>query len=189
MPKSGKGKKASQEKRQAGDIGREDFESLLSFLREVHGALTKLLDHVDRKASKKVPTGKARVYTLAELSQQTGISLPTLQRYKQQHQERIPSVGTGRQQRYPESALPVFQAIKSEGISRRGRSAKNAPPKKAPTKAIAAAANRPAKPLGRPPRKRPSTPYSQLPVNLPTTPPAKRPQGRGARTAARRSRG
>ena len=59
--------------------------------------------------------------TLSEVSNRTGISMPTLQRYKKEYQSRIPSEGKGRKQRYPESALPVFEEIKKENIARRGR--------------------------------------------------------------------
>lgn len=69
--------------------------------------------------------GSQNVYTLTEVAEKTGISMPTLQRYKKNYQNRIPSVGKGRKQRYPEEALPVFEEIKQENIQRRGR-----PPKK-----------------------------------------------------------
>lgn len=69
--------------------------------------------------------GSDRLYTLTEVADKTGISMPTLQRYKKNYQDRIPSVGKGRRQRYPEEALPVFEEIKQENIQRRGR-----PPKK-----------------------------------------------------------
>ena len=59
--------------------------------------------------------------TLSEVSKRTGISMPTLQRYKKEYQRRIPSEGKGRKQRYPESALPVFEELKRESIARRGR--------------------------------------------------------------------
>ena len=49
--------------------------------------------------------------------------MPTLQRYKKDYQDRIPSVGKGRKQRYPEEALPVFEQIKKENIKRRGPAA------------------------------------------------------------------
>lgn len=63
--------------------------------------------------------------TLSEVSNRTGISMPTLQRYKKNYQNRIPSVGKGRKQRYPVESLSVFQEIKKENIAKRGR-----PPKK-----------------------------------------------------------
>jgi hypothetical protein len=73
------------------------------------------------------PQGK--LYTLSEISQKTGISMPTLQRYKKMYQDRIPAEGRGRKQRYPDSALPVFDQIRNENLGRRGRPRKdpNAP--------------------------------------------------------------
>jgi len=59
--------------------------------------------------------------TLSEVSNRTGISMPTLQRYKKNYQNRIPSVGKGRKQRYPEESLQVFKKIKEENIAKRGR--------------------------------------------------------------------
>ena len=52
--------------------------------------------------------------------------MPTLQRYKKIYQDRIPVGGQGRKQRYPESALPVFDEIKNENVGRRGRPRKDA---------------------------------------------------------------
>jgi hypothetical protein len=52
--------------------------------------------------------------------------MPTLQKYKKQHADRIPSVGEGRRQRYPVAALAVFQQLRDEGLSRRGRRPKSA---------------------------------------------------------------
>jgi helix-turn-helix protein len=70
--------------------------------------------------------GDERLYTLSEISQKTKISMPTLQRYKKLYQNRIPAVGSGRKQRYPESAIPVFNEIKGENVGRRGRPRKDA---------------------------------------------------------------
>ena len=67
-----------------------------------------------------------RYYTLSEISQRSGISMPTLQRYKKLYQNRIPSQGKGRKQRYPESALPVFDQLRNENAGRRGRPRKDA---------------------------------------------------------------
>jgi predicted DNA-binding transcriptional regulator AlpA len=98
--------------------------------------------------------GEEKLFTLSEISQKTGISMPTLQRYKKLYQDRLPSSGQGRKQRYPESALPVFDEIKNENVGRRGRPRKDASaprPEKAtaskrrpgrPAKATAAAAKR-----------------------------------------------
>src|SRR5436305_9581539 len=74
----------------------------------------------DREASDE------KLYTLSEISQKTKISMPTLQRYKKLYQNRIPAVGNGRKQRYPDSAIPVFNEIKGENIGRRGRPRKDA---------------------------------------------------------------
>ncbi|HTQ79569.1 MAG TPA: helix-turn-helix domain-containing protein [Thermoanaerobaculia bacterium] len=71
-------------------------------------------------------TGDEKLYTLSDISHKTGISMPTLQRYKKLYQGRIPSVGSGRKQRYPDSALPVFDEIRNENIGRRGRPRKDA---------------------------------------------------------------
>lgn len=59
--------------------------------------------------------------TLSEVGERTGISMPSLLRYKKEHQGRIPAVGKGRTQRYPVEALEVFEAIKRENLSKRGR--------------------------------------------------------------------
>ncbi|HSK76789.1 MAG TPA: helix-turn-helix domain-containing protein, partial [Thermoanaerobaculia bacterium] len=80
---------------------------------------------------------EGRLYTLSEISQRTGISMPTLQRYKKLYQDRLPSVGAGRKQRYPESALPVFDEIKNENAGKRGRPRKDG---SAPRPSAAAAA-------------------------------------------------
>lgn len=96
-------------------------------------------------------TQQGKLYTLSEISQKTGISMPTLQRYKKMYQDRIPAEGKGRKQRYPESALPVFDEIRNENLGRRGRPRKdpNAPRpaqstrgRKPAAKAAAAAAPR-----------------------------------------------
>lgn len=82
-----------------------------------------------------------KLLTLSEISQRTGISMPTLQRYKKTYQDRLPSVGIGRKQRYPERALPVFAELRSENAGRRGRPRKDA---------AAAAKRRPGRPARRP---------------------------------------
>jgi hypothetical protein len=61
------------------------------------------------------------LFTLTEVSEHTGISMPTLQRYKKSYQKRIPSKGKGRRQRYPREAFEVFEEIKQENIKKRGR--------------------------------------------------------------------
>ncbi len=71
-------------------------------------------------------TSDRKLYTLSEISQRTGISMPTLQRYKKMYQSRIPAEGKGRKQRYPEESLPVFAQLRDENASRRGRPRKDA---------------------------------------------------------------
>jgi predicted DNA-binding transcriptional regulator AlpA len=89
-----------------------------------------------------------KLFTLSEISQRSGISMPTLQRYKKTYQDRIPSVGTGRKQRYPEHALPVFAELRSENAGKRGRPRKNAAA--AAATAGAPAKRRPGRPGRRP---------------------------------------
>lgn len=71
-----------------------------------------------------------KLYTLTQVSQETDISMPTLQRYKKLYQDRIPSKGKGRSQRYPKEALDVFRELKKENIGRRGRPRKTESAKK-----------------------------------------------------------
>ena len=89
-----------------------------------------------------------RYYTLSEISQRTGISMPTLQRYKKMYQSRIPAQGKGRKQRYPEGALPVFEELRNENAGRRGRPRKDAAAP-APAKAAARGGRTAAKSAGR----------------------------------------
>jgi predicted DNA-binding transcriptional regulator AlpA len=125
------------------------------------------------------PQGK--LYTLSEISQKTGISMPTLQRYKKAYEGRIPAEGKGRKQRYPESSLPVFDQIRNENLGRRGRPRKdpNAPrpessAKRAGGRGRAAAAKAaPARKAGRPAGSK----RAAAPVVAPT-------RGRGGRKAA-----
>ena len=52
--------------------------------------------------------------------------MPTLQRYKKLYQDRIPSVGKGRNQRYPKAAIAVIRQLKAENVKKRGRPRTNA---------------------------------------------------------------
>ncbi len=98
-----------------------------------------------------------KLHTLSEISQKTGISMPTLQRYKKLYQSRIPSVGQGRRQRYPDSSLPVFNQIKQENAGKRGRPRKDAAAA-APAAAVAPAGSRR---RGRPPVKAAAEPAAR----------------------------
>jgi DNA-binding transcriptional MerR regulator len=62
-----------------------------------------------------------KLYSLAEVAAKTGISVASLRRYRAEYPERVPSVGEGRRQRFPEAALPAFRELKQEGMARRGR--------------------------------------------------------------------
>lgn len=78
------------------------------------------------KESASGAAGNQRNMTLTEVSKRTRISMPTLQKYKKRHSDRIPSVGKGRRQRYPEESLKVFLQLRDENMARRGRPRKNA---------------------------------------------------------------
>jgi excisionase family DNA binding protein len=67
-----------------------------------------------------------RLLTLTQVSKQIGLSMPTLQKYKKRYADRIPSVGKGRTQRYPQESLPVFEELRKENLGRRGRPRKSA---------------------------------------------------------------
>jgi hypothetical protein len=69
--------------------------------------------------------GDIRLYTLTEVAESINVSMPTAQRYKKSYQSRIPAVGLGRKQRYPREALKVFEQIKFENLSKRGRPSKD----------------------------------------------------------------
>lgn len=55
-----------------------------------------------------------RTYSLVEVAQKTGIPMPILLRYKRENPDRVPSHGSGSQQRFPEQAFDVFLAIQRE---------------------------------------------------------------------------
>lgn len=61
------------------------------------------------------------VLTLRQVRERTGISLPTLYRYKREYRDRIPAVGEGRLQRFLVPALRVFEQIKRENLAKRGK--------------------------------------------------------------------
>lgn len=55
-----------------------------------------------------------RSLTLREVSRATGIAMPTLLRYKREQPKRVPSSGSGSQQRFPETAVAAFLEIHAE---------------------------------------------------------------------------
>ncbi|HEX4956065.1 MAG TPA: helix-turn-helix domain-containing protein [Thermoanaerobaculia bacterium] len=125
----------------------------------------------------------AKLLTLTEVSKKTGISMPTLQRYKKQFQGRLPSVGRGRSQRFPESALAVFEEIKQENVGRRGRPRKGAAAaaKRTPAAKKAAAAKQ------APPKKRGVAKKAAAAPAAKTRRSAAKPAARGKSLAARAS--
>lgn len=91
-----------------------------------------------------------KLYSLAEVSRKTGISLASLRRYRALHADRIPSQGEGRRQRFPESALVVFETLKQEGMARRGRGRRRSEAAEGAAKGSAAARAAAKRRTGRP---------------------------------------
>lgn len=88
-----------------------------------------------RKKARK--TAAPKLYTLTQIGEMASVSMPTLQKYKRTYQDRIPSVGEGRKQRYPREAVAVLKQLKKENLAKRGRPRKSPAPqsKKAGAKA------------------------------------------------------
>lgn len=76
--------------------------------------------------------GGPSLLTLSSISQQTGISYPTLQRYVRLFGDRIPHEGEGRKRRYHPDSVAVFRELRAE--SKPGRKPKAAPAAKAPAR-------------------------------------------------------
>lgn len=76
-----------------------------------------------KKTAAEEPSEK--LYTLTEIGRMASVSMPTLQKYKRLYQERIPSVGEGRRQRYPRRAVAVLRQLKKENLAKRGRPPKS----------------------------------------------------------------
>ena len=74
--------------------------------------------------------------TLGEVARRSKVSMATAQRYKKLYQDRIPSEGEGRKQRYPVGAVKVFNQLKKERVSSRGGGGRKRGPVK-PAKAAA----------------------------------------------------
>jgi DNA-binding transcriptional MerR regulator len=89
---------------------------------------------VARKAAgRSVSKAKSvKLYTLTQIGKMASVSMPTLQKYKRMYQDRIPSVGEGRKQRYPREAVAVLRQLKKENLAKRGRPPKSAAPAKRP---------------------------------------------------------
>lgn len=65
--------------------------------------------------------------------------MATAQRYKKLHQDRIPSEGEGRKQRYPVAAVKIFNELKKERASNRRGAGRKKAPGRAPRAAAPAA--------------------------------------------------
>ncbi len=72
-----------------------------------------------------------KLLTLSDLARRTNISLATAQRYKKLYQDRIPSEGAGRGQRYPLAAVRVVNQLKKERAANRGAGRRTTTPKAA----------------------------------------------------------
>jgi excisionase family DNA binding protein len=59
-------------------------------------------------------SGSGGLMTLTQVSEQTGISYPTLVRYVRVHSDRLPSEGTGRSRRFHPEAVDVFRQLRQE---------------------------------------------------------------------------
>lgn len=90
-----------------------------------------------QRAQRASETKESKLYTLTEVGKKSGVSMPTMQRYKKEYQSRIPSEGRGRKQRYPEEAIAVVREIKEENLKRRGGARRGKATTKAKTKAKA----------------------------------------------------
>lgn len=90
------------------------------------GRLAKSVGKRGKRSNDNGDGAEASLLTLSEVASRTRISMPTLQRYKKLYQARIPAVGKGRTQRYPEAALAIFEELRKENIGRRGRPRKDA---------------------------------------------------------------
>ena len=74
-----------------------------------------------KEAAKAAASGAA-LLTLSSVSEQTGISYPTLQRYVRLFSDRIPHEGDGRKRRYHPDSVAVFRQLRAE--SKPGRKPK-----------------------------------------------------------------
>ena len=61
-----------------------------------------------------------KTYSLTEISKLTGISMPTLLRYKRDHLDRLPHLGDGKSMQFYSPAIAAVSNIKSENIRKRG---------------------------------------------------------------------
>lgn len=68
------------------------------------------------------PASSTRLFSLAEVAEETGISMKTLQRYATEHPDLVPHEGSGRKMEFPEAAFDVLRQIRDdERAAREGR--------------------------------------------------------------------
>lgn len=135
--RSGSPKKATKKR------GRKSAKKAPPAKRKAPRASKRAPKRAPRKRAAK-PAASGELLTLTEVSQRTGISMPTLQRYKKLYQNRLQTVGKGRTQRYKPESLDTFRQIKEENLKKRGRPRKAAAAKRrAKGAARAASAGRP----------------------------------------------
>ena len=65
-------------------------------------------------------SGSKKMLTLTEVARMAGVSIPTAQAYKRKYQDRLPSSGNGRKQRYLPRAVDIFRELREENRQRRG---------------------------------------------------------------------
>ena len=75
----------------------------------------------ENRIRKRTSSRNGNLLTLGEVAQRAGVSIPTAQAYKRKYQDRLPSVGSGRTQRYKTSAVAVFKKLRAENAQNRGR--------------------------------------------------------------------
>ncbi len=82
--------------------------------------------------------GSKNLLTLGEVARRAGLSMTSALRYKKLYQDRIPSEGTGRRQRFPASAVQVFRGLKAERTASRPSAERKTERKKAPRRTVKA---------------------------------------------------
>jgi hypothetical protein len=66
------------------------------------------------RRNKAAAGGSGNLLTLTQISEQTGISYPTLVRYVRMHSDRLPHEGKGRARRFYPQAVDVFRELRQE---------------------------------------------------------------------------
>lgn len=96
--------------------GYEDFNTPLAWPRP---ALSWYLCPHMNVVSVGTEANDALMRSLPELSRETGIPMPLILRFKREHPEKLPSVGSGSQQSFPEGVIPTLLALYEEEFGAR----------------------------------------------------------------------